>query len=54
MAKPIRLGLVLEGDDARVFEENMRDPKVTEEQVEFFREAIRVYDSHKSEFVRSN
>ena len=52
MAEPIRLGLVLEGEDARVFEENMRDPKVTEEQRAFFREAIRVYEAHKSEFVR--
>ena len=47
MAESIRLGLVLEGEDARVFEENMRNPKVTEEQRAFFREAIRVYDSHK-------
>ena len=54
MAESIRLGLVLEGEDAREFEENMRNPKVTEEQVEFFREAIRVYEAHKSEFVRSN
>lgn len=47
MAKPIRLGLVLEGEDAREFEENMKNPKVTKEQVEFFREAIRVYNKHK-------
>ena len=47
MAKPIRLGLVLEGEDAREFEENMRNPKVTEEQLAFFREAIRVYEAHK-------
>ncbi|NIA12245.1 MAG: hypothetical protein GWP10_21635 [Nitrospiraceae bacterium] len=53
MAEPIRLGLVLEGEDARVFEENMRNPKVTEEQRAFFREAIRVYDAHRSEFMRS-
>ena len=47
MAKPIRLGLVLEGDDAREFEENMRNPKVTEERVAFFREARRVYESQR-------
>jgi len=47
MAEPIRLGLVLEGDDAREFEERMRNPKVTEEQVAFFREAVRVYNTHK-------
>ena len=47
MAEPIRLGLVLEGEDAREFEENMRNPKVREEDVAFFREAIRVYNRHK-------
>jgi hypothetical protein len=47
MAEPIRLGLVLEGEDAREFDERMRNPKVTEEQVAFFREAIRVYNTHK-------
>ena len=47
MAEPIRLGLVLEGEDAREFEERMRNPKVSEEQVAFFREAIRVYKTHK-------
>ena len=46
MAEPIRLGLVLEGKDAREFEESMRKPKVTKEQVEFIREAIRVYKTH--------
>jgi hypothetical protein len=47
MPEPIRLGLVLEGEDAREFHERMRNPKVTEEQVAFFREAIRVYNTHK-------
>lgn len=46
MSEPIRFGLVLEGEDAREFEENMRNPKITKEQVEFFREAIRVYKEH--------
>ena len=46
MAEPIRLGLVLKGDDAREFEERMRNPKVTKEQVEFVKEAIRVYKAH--------
>ena len=45
-AKPIRLGLVLEGDDAREFEERMKHPKVTKEQIAFIKEAIRVYKSH--------
>ncbi len=47
MAEPIRLGLVLEGEDAREFEERMRNPKVSKEQVAFFREAIREYNRHK-------
>jgi len=47
MAEPIRLGLVLEGEDAREFDERMRNPKVTEEQVAFFKEATRVYNTQK-------
>jgi len=46
MAEPIRLGLVLEGDDAREFWENMENPRVTKEQVEFFKDAIRLYKKH--------
>ena len=45
-AEPIRLGLVLEGEDARVFEEHMNNPKVTKEQIEFVKEAIEVFKSH--------
>lgn len=47
MAEPIRLGLVLKGDDARKFEERMKNPNVSKEQMEFFREAIKVYKMHK-------
>lgn len=43
MAQPIRLGLTLEGEDARELEKQMQNPNVTEEQVEFFREAIKTY-----------
>lgn len=46
MAELIRLGLVLEDEDAREFEENMKNPKVTKEQIKFFKEAIRVYKMH--------
>jgi hypothetical protein len=47
MAEPIRLGLLIEDpEDVREFEENMRNPKVTTEQVEFIKEAIRVYKTH--------
>ena len=45
-AEPIRLGLVLEGKDAHEFEEHMKNPKVTKEQMEFFKKAIEVYKSH--------
>jgi hypothetical protein len=47
MAKPIRLGLVLEGEDAINFDERMRNPNVTEERVAFFRKATKVYNTHK-------
>jgi hypothetical protein len=56
MAEPIRLGLLIDDPEdvrefeenmrVREFEENMRNPKVTKEQVEFLREAIRVYKTH--------
>lgn len=39
MAKPIELGLVLEGVDAKTFWENEKHPKVTREQVEMFKKA---------------
>ena len=45
-AEPIRLGLVLEGDDAREFEERIKNPKVTKEQMEFIKEAVEVYRTH--------
>jgi len=48
IAKPIRLGLLIDDpEDVREFEENMRNPKVTKEQVEFFRRAIKVYKAQK-------
>lgn len=48
MAQPIRLGLVIDDpEDVRVFEENMKNPKVTQEQVAFFKRAREVYESHK-------
>ena len=40
MAHPIELGLVLEGEDAREFLEDLRNPKATKEQIEMFKEAI--------------
>ncbi len=47
MAEPIRLGTLIDDpEDVREFEESMREPKATKEQVEFIREAIRVYKTH--------
>lgn len=43
MAKPIELGLVLEGKDAEEFWKNEKNPKVTKEQVEMFKEAMLIY-----------
>jgi len=39
MAKPVELGLILEGEDARRFLEDRKNPKVTKEQIEMFKEA---------------
>ncbi|MCZ7391740.1 MAG: hypothetical protein ABOK23_05645 [Candidatus Methanoperedens sp.] len=49
MAKPVELGLVLEGDDAKRFWEDRKNPKVTKEQIEMFKEAKRI---HKTNFKR--
>ncbi|MCK9441075.1 MAG: hypothetical protein M0Q13_06615 [Methanothrix sp.] len=47
MAHPIEIGLVLEGEDAEEFLEDLRNPKKpTKEQMEMFREAIRIYKAH--------
>lgn len=43
MAKPIELGLVLEGEDAKKFWEDMKNPKVTRELIEMFEEAKQIY-----------
>lgn len=44
MAKPIELGTILEGEDAKRFWEDRKNPKVTKEQVEMFKEARRIYE----------
>ena len=46
MAHPIELGLVLEGEDAKEFLEDLRNPKATKEQIEMFKEAIKLYKEH--------
>jgi hypothetical protein len=46
MARPIDLGLVLEGKDAEAFWEDEKNPKVTKKQIEMFNEAMRIYKAH--------
>lgn len=46
MAKPIELGLVLEGNDAKEFWEDMQNPKVTKEQIKMFKDAKRIYETY--------
>ena len=46
MAHPIELGLELEGEDARDFLKDLRNPKATKEQIEMFMEAIKLYKEH--------
>lgn len=46
MATPIELGLVLEGEDAREFWEDRKNPKVTKEEIEMFKEAMRICKTH--------
>ncbi|MDY0387785.1 MAG: hypothetical protein RBT65_11825 [Methanolobus sp.] len=43
MAKPIELGLVLEGEDAKEFWENERKP-ATKQQIKMFKEARKISD----------
>lgn len=42
MARP-RTGLKLKGEDAKEFWENEKNPKVTKEQIELFKEARRIF-----------
>lgn len=47
MARPIELGLILEGEDAEEFLEDIRNPKKpTKKRIEMSREAIRIYEEH--------
>jgi hypothetical protein len=47
MAHPIEIGLVLEGEDALEFLEDLRNPKKpSKEQMEMFREAIQIAEAH--------
>lgn len=48
MAYPIELGLVLVGEDARVFLEDIKNPMpASDEEIAVFREAIDIYNTHR-------
>jgi hypothetical protein len=49
LAKPIEIGLVLEGEDAKKFHLYMENPKITNKGRELIREAIRLSKSHPCE-----
>jgi hypothetical protein len=48
MAAPIELGLMLEGDDARVFAEYLKNPRCTEKGLYALTEARRRYEKRKT------
>jgi hypothetical protein len=54
MAKPIELGLVLEGEYADRFFEYDAHPDLSEELIKMFREGLRTYEKngHKFEFTK--
>jgi hypothetical protein len=48
MAYPIELGLVLKGEDAEAFLEDIRNPTpASDEEVSIFKEAIKIYSLHR-------
>ena len=48
MAKPIELGLVLEGEDAKEFFKNERNPTVSKKLVEMFKRAKKINEQNRS------
>jgi len=46
MAKPTRLGIILDGADAVEFWKNEEDMTFTDEQMEFYKNARRIYKEH--------
>jgi len=50
MAKPVELGLTLEGKEADEFLKNESDTQFTSSQIDLFREAKRIYRSHRTQF----
>ena len=50
MAKPVELGLTLEGKEGDEFLKNESNAEFTSSQVDLFREAKRIYRSHRTQF----
>ncbi|MEI6102715.1 MAG: hypothetical protein WCP70_02115 [Methanothrix sp.] len=46
MARPIELGLILEGEDAEEFIEDLLHPKVSEKKVCILKKAQEIYKAH--------
>jgi hypothetical protein len=47
MAKPIELGLVLEGEDAKEFFRNEKNPIVSKKMVEMFKRAKKIHEKNR-------
>lgn len=47
MAKPIELGLVLEGEDAKEFFRNEKNPVVSKELIRLFRRGKKIYENNR-------
>jgi hypothetical protein len=47
MAMPIELGLVLEGEDAKVFLKNMENPVVTKEMIQTIKKSREIYEKNR-------
>ncbi len=47
MAKPIELGLVLEGEDAKEFFRNERNPVVSKKLVGMFKRAKKIHEKNR-------
>ena len=47
MAKPIELGLVLEGEDAKEFLRNEKNPVVSKKLVRMFKRAKKIHEKNR-------
>jgi uncharacterized protein (DUF169 family) len=47
MAKPIEFGLVLEGEDAKTFIENIEYPVVTEKMIQTLKKSREIYEKNR-------